>query len=45
MEKKYECEFCEDVGYVWDIQFDEDSKQYVRTDLLECDHPIPHEGY
>jgi hypothetical protein len=34
-----ECEFCNDTGFVRDIEYNEDIHTYQDAGLIECKHP------
>ena len=37
-----QCEFCEDTGYVDDVQYDKNTHRYYKAGLIECKHPNNH---
>ncbi len=37
--KEHDCEFCQDSGYVQNVEFDEDSHTYQDAGLIICKHP------
>jgi len=41
----HSCEFCQDTGYVQNVEFDEDSHTYQDAGLIICKHPNNYEDY
>jgi len=45
MEQEVKCEFCNDTGYVTNVEYNSDTHRFEEAGLIECKHPDNHEDY